>query len=1093
MFPLYDLAIAPVLQAAGAKRVVEIGALRGETTVLLLELLGADGELHVIDPVPLFDPEEHAQQFPGRYHFHRGTSHDVLPRLAPTDAALIDGDHNWYTVHRELEILASVAEAAGAPLPVLILHDVGWPYGRRDLYYAPERIPPEHRQPYAQRGMVPGRPGLVKRGGLNPTHYNARREGGPRNGVMTALDDFIAAHDRPVRRVVLPIYFGLAIVVEEERLERQPELAAVLDRLEGADGRHDLLELGEALRLKELAGHHRFVFAAQDRADRAADRYLEVVKRALLDEHHLENEVRIEYLGDCIKRGQDPDPLKLRDPASWMKKEVQRLRDSRRTGTPIRDLVDRPMFPYTTMGHSGLDRLRACLETIRTEAIDGDLAACGVWRGGSAIFLRAFLDAYEIGRPEVWVADSFRGAPEPDDGEDAGVDARERPFVVADLNIVREGFARFDLLDDRVRFLQGPFDDTLPSAPIERLALLHVDAESRQATAAVLDHLYDKVVVGGFVVIEHFDAPGCRQAVEEFRARRGITDALERVDAAGAVWRRSAPAAAPPAETAAQPVRPARHAPLAPRRAQDEIDLSVVVVFYNMRREANRTLHSLSRSYQRGIDDLDYEVVVIENGSDDDQRLGEELVRSFGPEFRYVDLGPEAAPSPVTALNRGIAMTRGRSLALMIDGAHVLTPGVLHFGTLGLRTYEPAVVTTHQWYVGPGQQGDAMEVGYDQEYEDRLFDEVGWPADGYRLFDIGHFIGERDWFDGLWESNCIFTPRALVEQVGGFDESFAMAGGGYANLDLFERLGATPGVTVVNMLGEGSFHQLHGGTTTNQPDIGERHSRLMSYREHYEELRQRPFRGPGKNFHFVGSMFESARRTRARRMTATAFRNAQPSADGVPAKAAPIPDDLRSEFTEAFWRSLAWRDTTWLGRRVKRAPTDLIAYQELISELRPDWIVETRTEDGGRAFFLATICELLGHGQVLSVHARSRGQLPEHPRITYVSGEPAADATVEEVRRAVGEGANTLVVIGARRRALVVDEFEAYAPLVPVGSYVIIEETILNGHPVRPEHGPGPAEAVTLLLKRRRDFAPDPRMERYGLTFNPRGFLKRVE
>ena len=90
-----------------------------------------------------------------------------------------------------------------------------------------------------------------------------------------------------------------------------------------------------------------------------------------------------------------------------------------------------------------------------------------------------------------------------------------------------------------------------------------------------------------------------------------------------------------------------------------------------------------------------------------------------------------------------------------------------------------------------------MRDGYDQAYEDRLFEQIGWPTDGYRLFEIGHFIGDRDWFDGVWESNCLFVPRRLLEQVGGFDEGFAMAGGGYANLELYERLASTPGVRVV--------------------------------------------------------------------------------------------------------------------------------------------------------------------------------------------------------------------------------------------------------------------------------------------------------
>lgn len=199
----------------------------------------------------------------------------------------------------------------------------------------------------------------------------------------------------------------------------------------------------------------------------------------------------------------------------------------------------------------------------------------------------------------------------------------------------------------------------------------------------------------------------------------------------------------------------------------DSIDLSVVIVFYNMRREAQRSLQALARSYQTGIDDLDYEVIVVENGSDAGQRLGTELVESFGPEFRYLDLGQDATPSPADALNRGIALTRGRAVALMIDGAHVVTPGVLRYGMLGLKAYDPAIVAVQAWYVGPGQQGEAMRSGYNQDAEDHLFRRINWPDQGYRLFEIGHVVGDRDFLDGLWESNCLFVRHAQLEQVGG--------------------------------------------------------------------------------------------------------------------------------------------------------------------------------------------------------------------------------------------------------------------------------------------------------------------------------------
>ena len=523
--------------------------------------------------------------------------------------------------------------------------------------------------------------------------------------------------------------------------------------------------------------------------------------------------------------------------------------------------------------------------------------------------------------------------------------------------------------------------------------------------------------------------------------------------------------------------------------------LSVVVVLYDMRRAGARTLHSLSRSYQQGIEDLDYEVIAVENGSAPEQKLGEEAVRAFGPEFRYIDLGENATPSPATALNRGIAVAGGEAIALMIDGAHMLTPGVLRFGMLGLETFAPAMVATQQWYLGPGQQPAAVKGGYDEHYEDRLLEEIGWPADGYRLFEIGYFVGERDWFDGILESNCIFVSRRLVEQAGGMDERFSMPGGGFANLDFYERIGSMPEVTIVRILGEGSFHQLHDGVTTNQPDFEDRNASLVAFGEHYANLRGRPLQSPLKPIHYLGAVREAAKRSRARRMVAPGlWKQAQRTgADGQPEHPVPIPHDLKVDFIDAFWRSLAWQKTSWLGRRVASCPTDLVAYQELIAIVKPDWIISIGAGSGGRASFLASVCELLDHGRVLSIQNEAAQEPPQHSRITQLVADPPAQETVRRVRDIVGETPNALAVLGAAGAAKLLRVFEAYAPLVPVGSYVVFEDTIMRGNPVRPDMAPGPKQAVRVILEGRGDFAADPEMEKFGLTFNPGGFLKRLK
>jgi len=536
--------------------------------------------------------------------------------------------------------------------------------------------------------------------------------------------------------------------------------------------------------------------------------------------------------------------------------------------------------------------------------------------------------------------------------------------------------------------------------------------------------------------------------------------------------------------------------PLAPPAPEDAIDLTVVVVFYNMRREAQRTLRSLSRAYQIDLDDVRYEIIAVENGSDPEQKLGAEFVESFGPEFRYIDLGGDARPSPSHALNVGIEAGRGNAYALMIDGAHVLTPSVLRFGLDGLRAYEPAIVATQPWYVGPGQQGDMMRHGYDQDYEDRLFNRIRWPEDGYRLFEIGHFVGGRDWLDGVWESNCMFVPRRQLEQVGGFEESFDMAGGGFANLELYERLGSAPDVTVATIIGEGSFHQVHGGVSTNQPDADERRSRVFGYGEHFADLRGRRFRGPGKPLHYVGRIASpDARRSRARRLTAETFGRGAfaPEPDGIPATPSPVPEDLRWSFIDAVWQSMAWNEETWLGHPVTSAPTDLFAYQQLLTSGRPDWVIETGPGSGGRTLFLASVCELIDHGQVIAIGEGLSDDLPAHPRITYVEGLPSATETVARVTALVGPDPHALVLIGgSAQRKVTQEEFEAYSPFVPPGSYVIVTDTAVNGNPVWAGFGPGPFEAVKQILAGHGEFATDYEPERHSFTFNPGGFLKRT-
>ena len=177
---------------------------------------------------------------------------------------------------------------------------------------------------------------------------------------------------------------------------------------------------------------------------------------------------------------------------------------------------------------------------------------------------------------------------------------------------------------------------------------------------------------------------------------------------------------------------------------------------------------------------------------------------------------------------------------------------------------------------------------------------------------------------------------------------------------------------------------------------------------------------------------------------------------------------------------------------VWNAPTDLFVYQEILTEVRPDWIIETGGRNGGRALFLASVCDLLDHGRVVAVGA-APGDRPEHPRITWVEGSVVRPEVADAVRGIVGPDPRGFVILGTRgKRNRMEDEFEALAPLVAVGSYAVLEHTVLNGRPVDASFGPGPFEAMRRILLAHGEFAVDTARERQSLTLNPHGFLRRT-
>ncbi len=288
------------------------------------------------------------------------------------------------------------------------------------------------------------------------------------------------------------------------------------------------------------------------------ERYLSLLKKSLLDELYLENEARIlffvqnifspppagleEISRDFLNIRNNPMLLSLkalRQNGGWV-----RFHEETAEGEAIEIDVCRSFSftAHTMIGRARMDNIHDCLNTIVKDDIPGDLIETGVWKGGATIFMRGFLAAHKIRNRKVWVADSFEGMPVPRHEKDHGCDMSKnvQPYLNISLEEVQELFERYDLLDDQVRFLKGWFRDTLPTAPIKKLALLRLDGDLYESTMDALENLYAKVSPGGFIIVDdYFTFLQCQEAIDEFRARHNIRKKLVRIDDQSMFWRKT--------------------------------------------------------------------------------------------------------------------------------------------------------------------------------------------------------------------------------------------------------------------------------------------------------------------------------------------------------------------------------------------------------------------------------------------------------------------------------------------------------------------------------------------------------------------------
>ncbi len=276
-----------------------------------------------------------------------------------------------------------------------------------------------------------------------------------------------------------------------------------------------------------------------------------------------------------------------------------------------------------------------------------------------------------------------------------------------------------------------------------------------------------------------------------------------------------------------------------------------MVVTYDMAREVPRTLRSLATPYQRDISSDDYQVVVVDNGSPHPFDAG--MLERFPGQLRATRLD-SAPPAPARAANQGIEMADSEFVGLLIDGARMASPGLLARALQARRLAARPIIAALGWHLGATRHINAAASGYDQAVEDRMLEELDWEQDGYRLFSVSTLAdsSSRGWFGPMGESNALFMPKSMWQELGGLDEQFVLPGGGLSNHDLFRRACELDGAELIVLLGEGTFHQIHGGiATSGRIGWDEMHAE-------YVALRGRPYAPPANDRLYVGYVPEAA-------------------------------------------------------------------------------------------------------------------------------------------------------------------------------------------------------------------------------------------
>lgn len=519
--------------------------------------------------------------------------------------------------------------------------------------------------------------------------------------------------------------------------------------------------------------------------------------------------------------------------------------------------------------------------------------------------------------------------------------------------------------------------------------------------------------------------------------------------------------------------------------------LSIVVVAYNMARELPRTIRSLSPSMQRGIDAADYEIIIVDNGSTAAFDVAE--CRRWMPDL-IVHRMADPTHSPVPAINAGLSLARGSLVGVFIDGARMASPGLLALALDAAKLHPRPAIGTISFHLGPDIQTKSILAGYDQSVEDELLERSGWEENPYRLFEISAFAGSSagGWFQLPNETNSLFLTADHWRELGGYDPAFVTPGGGLANLDLWKRLVESAASQCIILLGEATFHQVHGGVATNAVV-----SKKQLFHDEYRAIRGTRFSKPEGEARYFGRFPPEALPSVARSLArAPAPPPAEPVARLVAAGRpfeSRLPGTVINDVQQGVMRT-AYRGVPFL-----KSPFDIALYLQLLHHLRPRTVIEIGTKHGGSALWFADMLDAheIEGGQVVSVDIRPIAAFRD-PRIRFLEGDAnALGVPLTDALLAACPHPWLVIEDSSHFYAETTATLEFFHPRLAAGDYIVVEDGVVSQLPAdkygRYENGPNRAVA-DFLAAHAADYEIDVALcDRYGpnATYNPNGWLRR--